>query len=88
MKSVAKSLAENMDVTELQRLIRQQPFRPFTIRLNNGFSYVFEKPERFGAPDNLSTIFHFGPETWSIIAPESISEIRDLANNPGSQKKD
>ena len=75
-----------MKATEIQRLIHLQPFRPFTIRLNNGASYSFEKPERFGAPENLSTIFHFGPDTWSIIAPESINEIRDLPNNPGAQK--
>lgn len=77
-----------MNVKELQKVIQVRPFRPFTIRLNNGFTYAFDRPERFGAPDNLSTIFHFGSETWSIIAPESISEIRDLPNNPGAQKID
>jgi hypothetical protein len=77
-----------MNATEVQKLIQLHPFRPFTIRLNNGFTYSFERPERFGAPDDLSTIFYFGPNTWSIIAPESISEIRDLPGNPGAQKND
>lgn len=65
-----------MKLKELQKLVKLRPFRPFIIRLNNGATYEFTTPEFFGAPKDLSTIFHFGDESWTILIPENITEIR------------
>jgi hypothetical protein len=45
-----------MNTAEVQRLIQLHLFRPFTIRLNHGFSYSYDKPERFGAPESIGKI--------------------------------
>jgi hypothetical protein len=65
-----------MKLKELQKLVKLQPFRPFTIRLNNGATCEFATPEAFGAPKDLSTIFHFGDDSWTILIPENITEIK------------
>jgi hypothetical protein len=65
-----------MKVTELQKVLQREPFRPFTIRLSNGESYTFVEPRDFGAPRKIThTLIYFGPEEWVLIDVENIVEV-------------
>jgi hypothetical protein len=64
-----------MNATALKEVAEGQPFRPFTVRLNNGAEYTFSEPRNFGAPEDYREIFYFGRSEWVLIDPESITEI-------------
>jgi hypothetical protein len=64
-----------MKTEELEKIIHQSPFRPFTLRVNSGATYKIESPRNVGAPEDCRIIFYFGKGDWAIIDPESITEI-------------
>ncbi|MBI2925273.1 MAG: hypothetical protein HYY24_06160 [Verrucomicrobia bacterium] len=64
-----------MKVAEIQSWAERQPFRPFTVRLNNGARYTFGDPRNFGAPRDYRVIVYFGASELVVIDPDSIAEI-------------
>jgi hypothetical protein len=64
-----------MKVEDIKSLVERQPFRPFTVRLNNGVQYTFRKPRSFGAPEDYHMVFFFGPSEAVRIDADSIVEI-------------
>jgi hypothetical protein len=64
-----------MNAMAIKEVAERQPFRPFTIRLNNGAQYTFNEPRNFGAPKNYRDIVFFGDAELVLINPESITEI-------------
>ncbi|MBI4324602.1 MAG: hypothetical protein HY674_04995 [Chloroflexi bacterium] len=64
-----------MKVEEIKSVLERQPFRPFTVRLNNGVQYTFSEPRNIGAPKDYHVIIYFGESEWALIDTESIAEI-------------
>lgn len=64
-----------MNTMALKEVSERQPFRPFTVRLNNGAQYTFNAPRNFGAPEDYREIVFFGKSELVLIDPESITEI-------------
>jgi hypothetical protein len=64
-----------MKVEEIRSLAERQPFRPFTLRLNNGAQYTFTKLRSFGAPEDYQMVFFFGQSEAVRIDTDSIVEI-------------
>jgi hypothetical protein len=64
-----------MNATAIKDVAERQPFRAFTLRLNNGAQYTFKEPRNFGAPRDYREIFFFGESEWVLIDTESIAEI-------------
>jgi len=64
-----------MKVADIRDVAERQPFRPFTVRLNNGAKYTFKGPRNFGAPRNYRVIFYFGDTEWVLIDADSIAEV-------------
>lgn len=64
-----------MDVQDLKTIAERQPFRPFSVRLNNGMQYTFAALRQFGAPADYHMIFFFGTSEAVRIDTESIVEI-------------
>jgi hypothetical protein len=64
-------------VKEVKEVARRQPFRPFSIRLNNGARYVFERSDDLGAPKDFRMIFYFGNNQAIRIDTDSIVEIME-----------
>ncbi len=66
---------EQMNASAVKEVAERQPFRPFTVRLNNGAQYAFSGPRNFGAPKNYREIVFFGDSELVLIDLESITEI-------------
>lgn len=66
-----------MQVADLKEMIERVPFRPFSIRLNNGAQYTFTTPREIGATLEYSMIFHFGPRNATRIDADSIVELME-----------
>ena len=64
-----------MKVADIRDVAERQPFRPFTVRLNNGAKYTFKAPRNFGAPKNYRVIFYSGDTQWVLIDADSITEV-------------
>jgi hypothetical protein len=64
-----------MRVADIKTAAERQPFRPFTLRLNNGAKYTFKNPRDFGAPKNCRVVFYFGGTDWVPIDADSITEL-------------
>jgi hypothetical protein len=64
-----------MKAVDIKHIAERQPFRPFTIRLNNGAQYTFSQPRNFAAPGDYRVIFYFGDSNWVMIDLESIVEV-------------
>jgi len=64
-----------MNAEIVKEVAETQPFRPFTVRLNNGKSYTFNEPRDFGAPKNYREIVFFGDANLVFIDLDSIAEI-------------
>lgn len=64
-----------MTATALKEVAEGRPFRPFTVRLNNGAEYTFSEPRNFDAPENYREFFFFGKSEWVLIDLDSIAEI-------------
>lgn len=64
-----------MKVTDIKDLIQRQPFRPFSVRLNNGAQYDFRSRDEFGGPKDMHMIFHFGESQCVRIDTDSIAEV-------------
>jgi len=48
-----------MRVQELEKLVERDPFRPFSIRLNNGAKYHFKTRRDLGAAKDGHLLFYF-----------------------------
>lgn len=65
-----------MKVSDLKEMVEREPFRPFSVRLNNGAQYTFKTPRFLGATQNYGMIFYFGETGGAArIDSESIAEI-------------
>ena len=64
-----------MQLVEIQNLVERRPFRPFTVRLNNGATYNFREPRDVGAPKDYNLIIYFGQSESVRIDSESIVEV-------------
>jgi hypothetical protein len=64
-----------MQATVLKEMAERHPFRPFSVRLNNGVEYAFETPRDIGAPRDFHMIFHFGESQAVRIDTESVAEV-------------
>jgi len=65
-----------MKVQEIQRVVERQPFRPFTVRLNNGAKYNFKTPRDLGAAKDCHLLFYFADSGENVrIDSDSIVEI-------------
>lgn len=60
---------------DIKEVVERHPFRPFTIRLNNGKQYTFSEPRNFGVPKNYRVIYYFGDADWVMLDLDSIGEI-------------
>ncbi|MGA2660002.1 MAG: hypothetical protein ABSH34_21075 [Verrucomicrobiota bacterium] len=64
-----------MKGADVKDLVERQPFRPFTVRVNNGTQYTFSEPRNFGAPEDYHVIVFFGKSELVLIDTASIREI-------------
>jgi hypothetical protein len=64
-----------MQVEILKEVTERTPFRPFSVRLNNGAEYEFKEARDFGAPRDYRCIIFFGDHEWALIDTESIAEV-------------
>lgn len=65
-----------MKVADLKDVVERDPFRPFTIRLNNGAVYTFNTPRNIGASLDYGMIFYFGEPRGAVrIDSDSIVEV-------------
>jgi hypothetical protein len=62
-------------VADVKKLAERQPFRPFTVRVNNGAQYTFGESRNFGAPKDYHVIVFFGDSELALIDTDSITEI-------------
>lgn len=66
----------SMQVADLKVVVEREPFRPFTVRLNNGGQYTFKTPRNIGASLDYGMIFYFGEPRGAVrIDRDSIVEI-------------
>ncbi len=65
-----------MKVADIQEIVEREPFRPFSLRLNNGAQYTFESERELGATQDYGMVFYFGPRGGAVrIDTESVVEI-------------
>ena len=64
-----------MKVADIKEVAEREPFRPFSLRLNNGAQYTFNSPRELGATQEYNMIFFFGRTTAARIDSDSIVEI-------------
>ncbi len=64
-----------MHIADIKKAADRQPFKPFTVRLNNGAEYTFETPRDFGAPKDYHVIMFFGESDWAMIDADSIAGV-------------
>ena len=64
-----------MQVATVKELAERRPFRPFSVRLNNGAKYTFDDPRSIGAPKDYHLIVFFGETESVLIDTDSIVEI-------------
>ena len=64
-----------MKVADIKDVAERQPFRPFSVRLNNGAQYTFNSPRELGATQEYNMIFFFGKTTGARIDSDSVVEI-------------
>ena len=64
-----------MKVVEIKDLVERRPFRPFSVRLNNGAHYNFRDSRDVGAPKDYRLLIYFGKTEAVRIDTDSIVEI-------------
>jgi hypothetical protein len=65
-----------MQVNDLKEMVEREPFRPFSVRLNNGAQYTFKSPRFLGASQDYGMIFYFAEPRGAVrIDRDSIVEI-------------
>jgi len=64
-----------MPVADIKDLIQRKPFRPFSVRLNNGTEYPFLDRDDMGASKDGRMIFYFGESKTVRIDTDSITEV-------------
>ena len=69
-----------MKIADIKEVAEREPFRPFTVRLNNGAQYNFQSPREIGATRSYNMIFYFGETTAARIDTDSIVEVIETHN--------
>jgi len=65
-----------MQLADIKDFVERQPFRPFSIRLNNGAQYTFKSPRDLGATKDYHMIFYFADSGGAArIDSDSIVEV-------------
>ncbi|MBI4659104.1 MAG: hypothetical protein HY735_09690 [Verrucomicrobia bacterium] len=64
-----------MKAADIKDIAERRPFRPFSVRLNNGAQYTFSEPRNFAAPKDYRVIFYFGDSDWTMLDLDSIAEV-------------
>ncbi|HMO63661.1 MAG TPA: hypothetical protein PKE47_00270 [Verrucomicrobiota bacterium] len=64
-----------MQVADIKEFAERRPFRPFSVWLNNGASYLFKEPRSLGAPKDYHVLFFFGDSEFALIETDSIVEV-------------
>lgn len=64
-----------MNSAKIKDVVERRPFRPFTVRLNNGAQYSFKDARDVGAPKDFRLIIYFGKSEAVRIDAASIVEI-------------
>ena len=65
-----------MKVADLKEMEERGPFRPFTVRLNNGVQSTFKSPRYLGASQDYGMIFYFAAPRGAVrIDSDSIVEL-------------
>ena len=64
-----------MKLAELKEVAERVPFRPFSVRLNNGSEYTFPTPRYLGAAQDYSMIFYFAAEPRGAVRIDSDSIV-------------
>jgi hypothetical protein len=64
-----------MKVADIKDVAERSPFRPFSVRLNNGAQYNFNTPRELGATGSYNMIFYFGETTAARIDTDSIVQV-------------
>ena len=64
-----------MKTVEIKSLMERQPFRPFSVRLNNGAQYTFKDSRDVGATKDYHLLFWFGRSEAVRIDADRIVEI-------------
>ena len=64
-----------MKAADIKEVAERQPFRPFTVRVNNGAQYTFTEPRSLGAPKDYHVVIYFGDTECVMIDTDSIAEI-------------
>ena len=64
-----------MKTEDIKEIAERTPFRPFSVRLNNGMTYRFESPRDIGAPASYRMIFCFANDQAVRIDADAITEI-------------
>lgn len=74
-----------MDPNELMRIVRAQPFRPFTLRLTDGREYEIRYPKTI-KPTQYAVLLFFPLDLedgvyddWEMINPTAIAEVKYAA---------
>lgn len=69
-----------MQTADLKELLERDPFRPFSLRLNNGAQYSFKTPRDLGATKDYHMIFFFADTGGAArIDSDSVVEIIEAA---------
>ena len=65
-----------MRIQELEKLAEREPFRPFSVRLNNGAKYHFKTRRDLGAAKDGHLLFYFADSGDVVfIDADSIAEV-------------
>lgn len=65
----------DMQVQDIKEIVERAPFRPFTVRLNNGAEYHVRQPRDVGAPQNYRLLIYFGEGQTVRIDTDSIAKV-------------
>lgn len=64
-----------MTPASIKAIAQRHPFRPFTVWVTNGNSYLFNEAWQLGAPADFHMIFHFDEHEATRIDAAHITEI-------------
>ena len=63
-----------MKLQELGRLVEREPFRPFSVRLNNGVEDHFQTRRDLGAAKDADLLFYFA-DSGEVVFIDADSDV-------------